>query len=238
MRVDMYILDEYCKNNSIPIDEEQLSKLSAYMDIVLEWNEKMNLTSITDRDEFIVKHFCDSLSLLGYLDIPVGASVIDIGTGAGFPAIPLLIARPDLKITMLDSLNKRMIFIKEQVLAPLKLSAEVIHGRAEDFSKMPEYREKYDLAVSRAVANLSALCEYCIPFVKVGGMFASMKSMNYSEETANADNAVTVLGGELSDVYEYTLPDNSGRSILVIDKITNTPNKYPRKGVKIKKNPL
>lgn len=234
----MDILIEYCRNLNIDLNNKQLSKLSAYMEIVLEWNEKMNLTSITDREEFIVKHFCDSLSLPGYLDIPKDASVIDIGTGAGFPAIPLLIARPDLKITMLDSLNKRMMFIKEQVLSPLDLDAEVIHGRAEDFSKMPQYRQKFDVAVSRAVANLSALCEYCIPFVKVGGVFASMKSLNYSEEAADADNAITLLGGILSDVYEYNLPDNSGRSILVIDKISDTPNKYPRKGVKIKKNPL
>lgn len=228
----------YCTDNGISLDHQATARLEKYMELVLEWNEKINLTSITDRDEFIVKHFCDSLSLLGKVDIPNNASLIDIGTGAGFPAIPLLIARPDLKITMLDSLNKRLVFIKEQVLPSIGLDAQTIHARAEELSKTKEHREKYDIAVSRAVANLSALSEYCIPFVKVGGMFTSMKGIDSEDELHSAQNAITVLGGELAEIHKFNLPDMSGRSIIVINKVKKTPDKYPRRGVKINKNPL
>lgn len=231
-------LIEFCKENSITLDDKALERFEKYMQLVIEWNEKINLTSITERDEFIVKHFCDSLSLLGKLDIKQGAKVIDIGTGAGFPAIPLKIARPDLNVTMLDSLNKRMVFIREQVLPALGLEAEVIHGRAEEFSKAKPYRESFDICVSRAVANLSALSEYCIPFVKVGGMFAAMKGFDCEEEIDAAEKAITTLGGEFGDAIRFKLPDESGRCIIVIDKVSGTPAKYPRRGVKINKDPL
>ena len=231
-------LVNYCNEIGVTLDDKALDRFEKYMNIVIEWNEKINLTSITDRDEFIVKHFCDSLSLLGMLDLENGASMIDIGTGAGFPAIPLKIARPDLNITMLDSLNKRMVFIKEHVLPTLGLEAEVIHGRAEELSKTKEYRESFDFAVSRAVANLSALSEYCIPFVKFGGTFAAMKGPDCKEEVGAAENAIETLGGELSDILSFKLPDDSGRCIVVIDKTEKTPAKYPRRGVKINKSPL
>lgn len=231
-------LVNYCREIGLELNERAIPRFEEYRRLVLEWNEKINLTSITEPDEFVVKHFCDSVSLLGYVDFPLGASVIDIGTGAGFPAIPLMIARPDLNVTMLDSLNKRLTFISEQVLPALDISAEVVHGRAEELSKNSQYRERFDAAVSRAVANLSALSEYCLPFVKVGGVFAAMKGPDCGDEIQSAMNAIEVLGGELSDAVNFTLPDNSGRCIAVIDKIQPTPQKYPRRGVKINKNPL
>lgn len=231
-------LRELCKNINIQLDDTALERFEKYMDLVIEWNEKINLTAITDREEFIVKHFYDSITLLSCTEIPQDAKIIDVGTGAGFPGVPLKIVRPDIKLTLLDSLNKRIIFLNDVVMPCLNLSAEAIHGRAEDFSKLPEYREKYDFAVSRAVANLSALSEYCIPFVKHGGLFISMKGPQIQDELLAAKNAVETLGGEIVKVNNLVLPDNSGRSIVVVKKTKNTPAKYPRRGVKINKNPL
>ena len=231
-------LINYCREIGVAVDDTAVKRLENYMKLVIEWNEKINLTSITERDEFIVKHFCDSLSLLGYVEFPQGASVIDIGTGAGFPAIPLKIARPDLKVTMLDSLNKRLVFIHDVVLPAIELEAEIIHGRAEELSKAKPYRESFDIAVSRAVANLSALSEYCLPFVKVGGTLAAMKGPDCAEEVKSAENAIETLGGSLVDIVTFDLPDTSGRSIVIAEKIASTPAKYPRRGVKISKNPL
>ena len=234
----MQKLRELCKNINITLDETALERFRIYMNLVLEWNEKMNLTAITDRDEFIIKHFYDSITLLSCTDIKNGAKVIDIGTGAGFPGIPLLIVRPDIKLTLLDSLNKRILFLKETILPNLDLSAETIHGRAEDYSKLPQYRERYDYAVSRAVANLSALSEYCMPFVGKGGEFISMKGPDIHEELDIAQSAIRTLGGAVKEVRIMSLPDNSGRSIVIVKKINKTPDKYPRRGVKINKNPL
>lgn len=231
-------LRELCKDIDVQLDDIALERFEKYMNLVIEWNEKINLTAITDRQEFIVKHFYDSILLLSCADIKKGAKVIDVGTGAGFPGIPLKIVRPDIQLTLLDSLNKRIVFISDVVMPGIGLNAEAVHGRAEDFSKQAKYREKYDFAVSRAVANLSALSEYCIPFVKKGGEFISMKGPDVHEELSSAQNAVQVLGGEVSEVKNLTLPDNSGRSIVIIKKVKNTPEKYPRRGVKINKNPL
>ena len=231
-------LRELCKDIDVQIDDIALERFEKYMNLVIEWNEKINLTAITDRQEFIVKHFYDSILLLSCADIKKGAKVIDVGTGAGFPGIPLKIVRPDIQLTLLDSLNKRIVFISDVVMPGIGLNAEAVHGRAEDFSKQAKYREKYDFAVSRAVANLSALSEYCIPFVKKGGEFISMKGPDVHEELSSAQNAVQVLGGEVSEVKNLSLPDNSGRSIVIIKKVKNTPEKYPRRGVKINKNPL
>ena len=231
-------LRELCKDIDVQLDDIALERFEKYMNLVIEWNEKINLTAITDRQEFIVKHFYDSISLLSCADIKKGAKVIDVGTGAGFPGIPLKIVRPDIQLTLLDSLNKRIVFISDVVMPGIGLNAEAVHGRAEDFSKQAKYREKYDFAVSRAVANLSALSEYCIPFVKKGGEFISMKGPDVHEELSSAQNAVQVLGGEVSEVKNLTLPYNSGRSIVIIKKVKNTPEKYPRRGVKINKNPL
>lgn len=227
-----------CLDLGIELDEKSLNQFETYMNLVIEWNDKINLTSITDREEFIIKHLYDSLTLLANLDIKENCKVIDVGTGAGFPGIPLKIARPDIDLTLLDSLNKRVIFLQDHVLKSLNLSAEVIHGRAEDYSKKAEYREKYDLSVSRAVSNLSSLSEYCMPFVKIGGVFASMKGPNAEGEVNSAENSIRILGGKLENIKKLSLPDNSGRSIVVIKKINKTPEKYPRRGVKISKNPL
>lgn len=231
-------LRQYCNEIGVMLDDTALARFEKYMRLVLEWNEKINLTSITDEREFIIKHFYDSLTLLRVLDIKENAKIMDIGTGAGFPGIPLKIARPNIEITLLDSLNKRIQFLQNEVLPSINLQAEVIHGRAEEFSKQKDYRESYDIVVSRAVANLSSLSEYCLPFVKVGGVFAPMKGPDSIEEIKQAANAVATLGGKVDFIENLTLPDGSGRSIIVIDKLKNTPEKYPRRGVKINKNPL
>lgn len=231
-------LKNLCHDIGIELDDIALKRFDTYMKLVIEWNDKINLTSITDRDEFIVKHLYDSLTLLSNIDVNQKCKIIDVGTGAGFPGIPLKIARPDIDLTLLDSLNKRLVFLQEQVLATLDLTATVVHGRAEDCSKKADFREKYDIAASRAVSNLSSLSEYCLPFVKVGGIFAPMKGPDVVEEVNSALNAIKILGGELKEINTLRLPDNSGRSIVVIKKIKKTPEKYPRRGVKINKNPL
>lgn len=231
-------LKELCSEIDVLLDDNAIKRFEIYMKLVLEWNEKINLTSITDTNEFIIKHFYDSLTLMKYLKIKDGNTVIDIGTGAGFPGVPLLIAKPDIKLTLLDSLNKRIIFLSDVVLPELGLNAKVIHGRAEDYSKLQEYREQYDFAVSRAVANLAALSEYCIPFVKVGGCFAAMKGPDSEDEIKQSLNAVNTLGGKLSETYNFELPNGSKRTIAVIGKKRHTSEKYPRRGVKINKNPL
>ena len=234
----MDILKKYASEINVPLDDNALEQFSVYMQQVLDWNEKINLTSITEREEFITKHFCDSLSVFSAVDIKKGAKVIDIGTGAGFPGLPMKIARPDIKLTLLDSLNKRIKFLSEVVLSSDLLCSETIHGRAEDYSKLNEYRERYDIAVSRAVANLAALTEYCLPFVKVGGYFISMKGPEYKDELEQSKNAIDILGGAVEDVVSLTLPDGSTRNIIKIKKVKNTPSKYPRRGVKINKTPL
>ena len=231
-------LKKYASQINVLLDDKAVEQFSDYMNKVLDWNEKINLTSITDQDEFVIKHFCDSLSVFSAVNIKKGAKVIDIGTGAGFPGVPMKIARPDIDLTLLDSLNKRIRFLSEIVLSSDILSSETIHGRAEDYSKLNEYREKYDIAVSRAVANLSSLCEYCLPFVKVGGYFISMKGPDYDEELEQSKNAVKILGGAVEEVVSLTLPDGSTRNIIKIKKVKNTPSKYPRRGVKINKTPL
>lgn len=227
-----------CNDIGIILDDTALKRFNDYMNLVVEWNSKINLTSITEKNEFIIKHFYDCLTVLSKVEIPQGASMIDVGTGAGFPGIPLKIARPDINLTLLDSLNKRLVFLNDYVLKSLGLCAQVVHGRAEECSRKDEFRERFDFATSRAVANLSSLSEYCIPYVKVGGAFISMKGPDTSDEVNNAENAIKILGGKVNRVDELKLPDDSGRSIIVIDKIKSTPEKYPRRGVKINKSPL
>ena len=184
-----------------------------------------------------VKHFEDSLAILKYIQLKSDAKVIDIGTGAGFPGIPLKIAREDIDLTLLDSLNKRLVFLQE-VCCDLKFNAETLHSRAEEAGKNPKYREKYDLVCSRAVARLNLLCELCLPFVKIGGYFVSMKGPGAAEEISEAENAVKILGGEICKVKEYFLSDNSKRTLVIIKKTKNTPNEFPRHGSKLKTKPL
>ena len=219
------------------VNDEVLNKFWVYMTNLLEWNEKINLTAITDEDDIILKHFIDSLTILEY--IPEKSNVIDVGTGAGFPGIPLKIVREDINMTLMDSLNKRITFLNEIInkLGLKKINA--IHSRAEELAKMPEHREKYDIAVSRAVANLSTLSEYMIPFVKVGGKCICMKGSNIEEELETAKNAIKELGGEIEKVINFKLPDSDNeRNIIIIKKVRNTKSKYPRKAGMPSKEPL
>ena len=225
----------------IVLTQEQFEQFGLYYDLLIEWNSFMNLTSITDWDEVIVKHFLDSLSIVKAVSnmTQVSYSLIDVGTGAGFPGIPIKIAFPNTKVVLLDSLNKRINFLNE-VIDKLGLrSIETYHGRAEDFGHNEKFRESFDICVSRAVANLSVLSEICIPFVKEGGIFVSYKSEKSGEECELADNAIKVLSGKLKDNINFNLPlSDLNRNLLVIEKIGSTSKKYPRKAGVPSKNPL
>ena len=216
----------------IILSDSQIEQFLIYYEMLIEKNKVMNLTAITEFDEVMKKHFIDSLSLVKAYDsrdnLPI--SVIDIGTGGGFPGIPLKITFPHLKVTLMDSLNKRVDFLKE-VIEELDLSdIDVIHGRAEDFAKPGQLREQYDLCVSRAVANLSVLSEYCLPYVKVGGKFISYKSEKIVEEMKDAEYAIQLLGGRIGEQISFTLPDSDlGRKLGVVDQCDLTPDQYPRK---------
>lgn len=223
----------------VTLTEQQINQFLRYYELLVEWNEKMNLTAITTYDEVMKKHFVDSLSLIKTYDISKQVKVIDVGTGAGFPGLALKIAYPALQVTLLDSLNKRINFLNE-VIAQLGLTGvETVHGRAEDFAKPNMLREKFDLCVSRAVANMSTLSEYCLPFVKVGGEFISYKSEKIDEEMSKAKNAIFILGGKLQRNEEFYLPDSDiYRNLVVIKKTKETPKKYPRKAGLPSKEPL
>jgi 16S rRNA (guanine527-N7)-methyltransferase len=217
------------------LNAEQLEKFDIYAQTLVQWNEKMNLTAITEPDEIVIKHFVDSLKFLDYAKLDEGAKIIDVGTGAGFPSVPLLIARPDIKLTLMDSLNKRLIFL-DDVLKKCNLNAELVHSRAEDLGKDKEHREKYDFATARAVAPLNVLSEYCLPFVKVGGKFVALKGSN--DEVDSAKGAIGALGGEIISNVSYKLPNGDARSIVITKKISQTPTKYPRNSKKISTKPL
>lgn len=227
-------LDEVNKL-SITLSEKQLEQFRIYYEMLVEKNKVMNLTGITEWDEVLEKHFLDSISLIRAVDLNKELYVMDMGTGAGFPGLPLKIAFPNLKVTLADSLNKRVKFLQEVIDALELEDIEAIHGRAEDLAKDKKYRQQYDLSVSRAVANLSTLSEYCLPFVKIGGQFISYKSGECDEEVAASKKAVFVLGGKIKDVIKFELGE-SGRSFIVIDKVNGTPKEYPRKaGTPVKK---
>ena len=221
------------------LSKEQIEQFLIYYEMLVEWNQVMNLTAITEYDDVMKKHFIDSISLCKAYDVSQKVSCIDVGTGAGFPGLALKIAYPGLQITLLDSLNKRIQFLNA-VIEKLGLTGiETIHGRAEDFAKGEEMREHFDLCVSRAVANLSTLSEYCLPFVKNGGYFISYKSEKIADEIESAKNAISILGGEISDQVEFNLPDSEiYRNLFVIKKIKGTPKRYPRKAGLPGKQPL
>lgn len=227
------------KQLGIELTEHQTEQFLIYYEMLVEWNGFMNLTAITEYDDVMKKHFVDSVSLIKAYDVNKQASVIDVGTGAGFPGLALKIAYPNLKITLLDSLNKRIQFLNA-VIEKLGLEGvETVHGRAEDFAKPDKLREKFDLCVSRAVANLSTLSEYCLPFVKEGGRFISYKSEKIAEEMEAAGKAINILGGKIEKQVEFRLPDSDiYRNLFVIRKIKSTPKKYPRKAGLPAKEPI
>ena len=232
------LLQNYIKDYKITLTENQYEQFQKYFELLAEWNEKMNLTAITDESGVALKHFADSLSLLNFVDIPQNSSLVDVGTGAGFPGVVLKIASPDIKLTLIDSLNKRLVFLGE-VCAQLGIEAELIHSRAEDGARDEKLRESFDFAVSRAVARMNVLSEYCLPYVKVGGAFCAMKGAQANEEFKESLNAINTLGGKLEKKYFFELPENGGeRAIAVVRKVRNTPQKYPRQSGKIKAKAL
>ena len=232
------LLQNYIKDYKITLTENQYEQFQKYFELLAEWNEKMNLTAITDESGVALKHFADSLSLLNFVDIPQKSTLADVGTGAGFPGVVLKIARPDIKLTLIDSLNKRLVFLGE-VCAQLGIKAELIHSRAEDGARDEKLRESFDFAVSRAVARMNVLSEYCLPYVKVGGAFCAMKGAQANEEFKESLNAINTLGGKLENKYFFELPENGGeRAIAVVRKVKNTPQKYPRQSGKIKAKAL
>lgn len=229
------LLDE----KEIPVSKDVMDRLEQYYKLLVEWNEKINLTAITNRDEVYIKHFYDSISLSFFYDVKQVTNLADIGSGAGFPSLPLKVLFPHLKVTIVDSLNKRITFL-EEVVRSLGLSGvQLLHGRAEDVGKNPLHREKYDLVTARAVARLNVLCEFCLPFTRVGGNFIAMKGVKAGEEVADSKKAIQILGGKLANIYSFTLPmEASSRQLIVISKERTTSNKYPRKAGTPLKSPL
>lgn len=239
MAYDLTILEEGCKELGITLDENQKKQFTDFYEYLVEKNKVMNLTGITEFQEVLIKHFLDSLACVKAVDTSRIKRIMDIGTGAGFPGVPLKIAFPHLEACLLDSLKKRVNFL-EETFQMLKLeNITAIHGRAEEYAKNKQYRETYDLCVSRAVSNLATLSEYCLPYVKTGGYFISYKSGTVQEEVEQAQKAVKILGGKIQDVVYFQLPDSEiQRSLVVIEKIKATPGRYPRKAGTPLKEPL
>ncbi len=233
------IFDKKLALLGIQLTEKQKQQFDKFYELLVEWNKVMNLTGITEYEEVNEKHFVDSVALVKAVSLNKKQNLIDVGTGAGFPGIPLKIVFPHLKVTLLDSLNKRIKFL-DTVIEELGLEhIETIHGRAEDFAKQADYREQYDICVSRAVANLATLSEYCIPYVKIGGLFIPYKSGEIEEELSHSEKAITILGGKLDQVIKFELPGSEiGRSFVKIEKIKSTAKKYPRKAGLPSKEPL
>ena len=242
INLEQYHLDLFLKDLeelNISLSKEQLIQFMSYYELLIEWNQVMNLTAITDFDEVMKKHFIDSLSLMKAYDLTRQVSLIDIGTGAGFPGIPLKIAFPNLDVTLLDSLNKRVNFLNTVIDEVGLKKIHAIHGRAEDFAKKGKLREQYDIGVYRAVANLSTLSEYCLPYVKSGGYFISYKSEKIEEERIAAEHAISVLGGKIENQIAFMIPNSDiYRNLIIVCKEKETPAKYPRKAGTAAKEPL
>ena len=239
MQIDefSYEMKDKMKRIDIDITDKQVEKFFSYMNLLIEWNQKINLTTIIEPKEIIIKHFVDCGTILKYLKD--GENIIDIGTGAGFPGIPVKILNENLNVTLVDSLNKRINFLGEVCNALNLENVQLIHSRAEDLAKNNDYREKFDKSVSRAVANLSTLSEYDLPFIKKGGQMIAMKGFEIDEELNNAEKAINILGGKIKEVNKFTLIDTDNkRSIVVIDKVKPTPKQFPRKAGKPLKEPI
>ncbi|MDW0116474.1 16S rRNA (guanine(527)-N(7))-methyltransferase RsmG [Sporosarcina thermotolerans] len=227
------------KSQGISLTEVQMQQFNTYFRLLVEWNEKMNLTAITDAPSVYLKHFYDSITAAFHMDLSGSKSICDVGAGAGFPSIPLKICYPDLSVTIVDSLNKRITFLHE-LAKELKLSnVEFVHSRAEDFGQNPKYREQFDIVTARAVARLSVLSELCVPLVKEGGVFISMKGAAAEEELMDAKKALTLLGAEMLDKHSFNLPvEESERNIFIFKKVKKTPKRYPRKPGVPNKTPI
>lgn len=237
LKYPLELMTAILDKNGIAYDETVLNRLDKYAEMLVLWNEKINLTAITDPEGIVIKHFLDCALLLKYVELPEDASVIDVGTGAGFPGVVLKIFRPDIKLTLLDGLNKRLVFLNE-VLAELGLEARTVHLRAEEAGKTAAHRESYDLVTARAVARLNTLYEYCLPLCRVGGIFCSMKGPSATEELAEARRAASILGGDKGAIKTETLTGEETRAFVITRKISQTPPKYPRISAKISKQPL
>ncbi|MGN0592572.1 MAG: 16S rRNA (guanine(527)-N(7))-methyltransferase RsmG [Ruminococcus sp.] len=235
MNTDFSTIQKLFVENAFSLTQEQYDAFTIYSTFLVEYNQKVNLTAITEPEEIWKKHFLDSVYPLRYVEIPENAAVMDVGTGAGFPGVPMAIYRKDLKITMLDSLQKRLVFLEQLAEKTGLLWWRCVHGRAEDVGNQSEFREQYDVVTARAVAALPVLCEYCMPFVKVGGCFLALKGPN--ESSADARYAISLLGGVVEDEIVYSLGDEE-RRLIVIRKISHTPTNYPRKSSRIKQKPL
>ncbi|MCT8977609.1 16S rRNA (guanine(527)-N(7))-methyltransferase RsmG [Clostridium sp. CX1] len=233
------IMNSACLDVQLDFNEDMYNKFMQYKDMIKEWNEKINLTAITEDEQMVKKHFIDSIKIFKFSPLREAKSIIDIGTGAGFPGIPIKLVKPDVDMTLLDSLNKRIIFLNE-VINKLELKEiKTIHGRAEDFSRKIEYRQSIDVVVSRAVANLAVLSELCIPYVKIGGYFVAMKGPSVEEEIKEGKSAVSILGGKIEDIIEIEIEDsNLNHNLVVIRKVKETPKAYPRKAGTATKKPL
>lgn len=232
-----YKLQSQAQKIDINLTNKQLNEFYTYMNLLIEWNKNINLTAITEPEEIIKKHFIDSLTISK--NIQKDSSIIDVGTGAGFPGIPLKIVREDINVVLLDALNKRLNFLNEVVKENKLENIETVHFRAEEIGKNKKYREKYDIATSRAVAQLNILAEYLLPLVKIGGKCICMKGSNVEEELKNSKKAITLLGGEIEKIEEFILPDSDiKRNVIIIKKVNSTPAKYPRKPGTPAKEPI
>ena len=233
--IDKERLRSLALQSGIELDQTALDRFDTYAELLVEWNGKMNLTAITEPEEIEVKHFLDCLMLPKYFDLSNTKTVIDVGAGAGFPSVPLLIYNPDLCLTMMDAINKRLTFLDTAIHA-IGLEANLVHARAEDSGQDKNYREMFDLATARAVAPMNVLAEYCLPFVKVGGYFVALKGS--TDDTEQAKDAIATLGGEVVSNVSYKLNGTEPRSIVVVKKISQTPTQFPRKAKKISAKPL
>lgn len=235
--IDKVLLCELAQTFDIALTQNQLELMNQYARLLVEWNEKVNLTAIVEPEEIVIKHFLDSMLLTKAVELPQKAKLVDVGCGAGFPSVPCKILRPDLQVLLMDSLNKRILFLKE-LCKQLGLQANLLHGRAEEEGRKKELRESQDVATARAVAHLAELSEYCLPFVKVGGVFVALKGYEVEEELQESKNAIGMLGGRVVDIKKFLLPADNKRSMIVIEKISQTPTLYPRTPTKMSKSPI